>query len=136
MLNIFRQDIIHIHAASFTSHLLLQNSRHPAAHFFQLPQAAVLRHRPGTASYQLKAVIGLGIVACCNHDAAVQLKMSSSKINHLRAALTNIHHITACLCQSPYEGFFQGWPGQADIMAYSNTQPGISSAIVIAIATI
>ena len=105
MLNIFRQDIINTHTASFTSHLLLQHGRLPAAQFFQLPQSAVLRHRPGTTSDQLKAVIGLGIVAGRNHDAPIQLQMSSSKINHLRAALADIHHITARFRQPFNKGF-------------------------------
>ena len=109
MFNIILQNISLLHHACILSNqvFLLVLLRLRPAETLQLLQSAVLGNRPCPAAYQLKAIVGFGIVAGRHHDAAIQLPMGGGKINHLRAALTDIHHITACFRQPPDQCFLQ-----------------------------
>ena len=89
-------------------------------HLFDFLQAGIHPYRPGVPAHQLQAVILHRIMAGRDHDAAVRIEVCGGKINHFRAALTDIDHIGAAILQPVTQGLKQFRAGQADVTAHNH----------------
>ena len=81
-------------------------------------ESRVAGNRDRLFADQLHAVIVFRIMAGRDHDAAVQSQMERGEINHLGAALPDVHHVTARLRQAARQRLRDRRTGQPDIVPH------------------
>ena len=114
VLHIRIRDVHMLHAARHDIPERLERLRQHR--LLELLEPRVAADWPRAGTHELHAVVLLWIVARRDHDAAIQLQMRRREIDHLRAALPDVHDIAARLREPAHQSLLQRRPRQTDIM--------------------
>ena len=80
-------------------------------------ESRIARNRTRLCTDELHAVVLLRIVTRRDHDAAAEAEMCRCEVDHLGAALPDVHDIAARLRESLCERIADRRSGQADVMS-------------------
>ena len=83
-------------------------------------EARVARNRARLLADELHAVVLFRVVAGRDHDAAVEAEMRRREVDHLRAALADVHDVAAGFREALDERVADGRAREADVMADSD----------------
>src|SRR5574344_1724608 len=79
-------------------------------------KASIRTDRTCSLRHQFHAIVISRIMASSNHDSTISMKMGSSKINHLRTALSDVNNRDTCGSQTIAQGVEELSASQADII--------------------
>ena len=80
-------------------------------------QPRIARDRTRLLTHELHAVVLLRVVARRNHDTAAELQMRRRKVDHLRAALPDVHNVAARLREPLRERVADRRTGETNVMS-------------------
>ena len=88
--------------------------------FLDVLEARVARNRARLLADELHAVVLFRVVAGRDHDAAVEAEMRRREVDHLRAALADVHDVAAGFREALDERVADGRAREADVVADSD----------------